>query len=237
MDIVHSLSKVALLGSAWVLWLLLIISAVSLAVAAERWWVMNRNRQRMDRISGPLLRALRVGDLEAASLALGDNASVQAGVLRLALERTGDGPDAVLDAIEGEFGRARKQLDRGMNLLGTVGSNAPFLGLFGTVIGVIEAFHHLTLGNADAMGMVMAGISEALVATAVGIFVALPAVVAYNALGKLVQDVADDVGSLGKLLTASLHARHAEPGSVRLHAVDSEPAGKRSGKSPANGGR
>ena len=227
MDIVASLSQVANLGSAWVLWLLLVLSAASLAVAAERWWLLRRNAQLADEGQAAVLRTLRAGDLEAVRSALWADKSVQGRVLQAAFERVSDGPEAVNDAIEGEFGRERGQLERGLNFLGTVGSNAPFVGLFGTVIGVIEAFHHLTLGNESAMGLVMQGIAEALIATAVGIFVALPAVVAYNVLSKQVQIIGDDVASLGKLLTALLHRKSdsarvvsVAPGADgRLHTV------------------
>ena len=76
--------------------------------------------------------------------------------------------------------------------LGTLGNNAPFIGLLGTVLGVIEAFHQLSGGPAKAaMGNVMTGIAEALVATGVGLFVALPAVVAYNVGAKRAADIAN----------------------------------------------
>ena len=216
MDIVSALSSVANLGSAWVLWLLLLLSAASLAVAAERWWLLRRNRRLAEDAQPTVLRALRGGDLDALRTALWQDKSVQGRVLLAATERLADGAEAVADAIEGEFGRERGNLERGLNFLGTVGSNAPFLGLFGTVIGVIEAFHHLAGGNESAMGLVMQGLAEALVATAVGIFVALPAVVAYNALSKQVHTVGDDIASLGKLLTALLHRR---PDTARVVAV------------------
>ena len=79
------------------------------------------------------------------------------------------------------------------------------------MLGVIEAFHHLTLGSEQAMGMVMNGIAEALVATAVGIFVALPAVVAYNVFTKQVALIDNDIAATGKLISAVLRSRqHAE---------------------------
>jgi biopolymer transport protein ExbB/TolQ len=99
----------------------------------------------------------------------------------------------------------KRDLERGMALLGTLGNNAPFIGLFGTVLGVIEAFHQLGDGaNKAAMGNVMSGIAEALVATGVGLFVALPAVVAYNLVQKRIGEIENGVGGLGKLLTAAL---------------------------------
>jgi len=81
--------------------------------------------------------------------------------------------------------------------------------LFGTVLGVIEAFSYLGAGDASAMGNVMSGIAEALVATAVGIFVAIPSVVGYNLAQKKSGDVENNVAALSKRLSAWLKLRAA----------------------------
>jgi biopolymer transport protein ExbB/biopolymer transport protein TolQ len=98
-------------------------------------------------------------------------------------------------------------MERGTTMLGTLGNNAPFIGLFGTVIGVIIAFQNLSSnqGNA-AMGSVMAGIAEALVATAVGLFVAIPAVVAFNVIQKRTGEIESNVLSITKQISAILKA-------------------------------
>jgi biopolymer transport protein ExbB/biopolymer transport protein TolQ len=101
--------------------------------------------------------------------------------------------------------KRRRELERGMTLLGTLGNNAPFIGLFGTVIGVIVAFADLAEGTSKvAMDKVMGGIAEALVATGVGLFVAIPAVVAYNIFQKKIADIEDNVSSTSKRLCALL---------------------------------
>jgi biopolymer transport protein ExbB/biopolymer transport protein TolQ len=101
--------------------------------------------------------------------------------------------------------KRRRELERGMTLLGTLGNNAPFVGLLGTVIGVIVAFADLAEGNSKVqMDKVMGGIAEALVATGVGLFVAIPAVVAYNIFQRKITDVEDNVGSISKRLCALL---------------------------------
>ncbi len=79
-------------------------------------------------------------------------------------------------------------------------SNAPFIGLFGTVLGIIRAFKDLSSNMAEASGAVMGGIAEALIATAVGLLVAIPAVVAFNVLKGRVRKIADD----GNMMTATL---------------------------------
>ena len=121
-----------------------------------------------------------------------------------------------------------------MTVLGTLGNNAPFVGLFGTVLGVIEAFSHLGARDEAAMTQVMTGIAEALVATGVGIFVAIPAVVAYNVAQKKVGDIENDVASLAKLLTAWLKTRERK---ARVRSAERRaPAAKkaREPKEPAS---
>ena len=100
--------------------------------------------------------------------------------------------------------KRRRELERGMTLLGTLGNNAPFVGLLGTVIGVIVAFADLADGSEtrSQMDKVMGGIAEALVATGVGLFVAIPAVVAYNVFQKKIGDIEDNVSSISKRLCA-----------------------------------
>lgn len=86
-------------------------------------------------------------------------------------------------AVREYLGRERAELEKGLTLLATLGANAPFIGLFGTVLGIIQAFGALSQASAET-NAVMSGISEALIATAVGLFVAIPAVIAYNTFNR-----------------------------------------------------
>jgi biopolymer transport protein ExbB/TolQ len=203
--IVDRLLRVALLGSTWVLYLLFALSVVSIAAMLDRWLFFRRRGDNVDSLRKKLKDKLRAGDLDGAERVLSSSRSIEAEVLRGALAWKHGGPEAVADALESETARVRKELERGVNLLGTLGNNAPFIGLFGTVLGVIEAFHQLAdTANKAAMGNVMAGIAEALVATGVGLFVAIPAVVAYNVLQKKIGDIESNAAGLGKLVTAAL---------------------------------
>jgi biopolymer transport protein ExbB len=92
----------------------------------------------------------------------------------------GRGPHAAAERMAGEAQLARLGMERNLAFLGTVGNNAPFVGLLGTVIGVIRAFHELENSAGQVTRGLMAQIGEALVATAIGILVALPAVAAFN---------------------------------------------------------
>ncbi|MBN8612437.1 MAG: MotA/TolQ/ExbB proton channel family protein [Deltaproteobacteria bacterium] len=205
--LVDSLVRFALLGSSWVLYLLLALSVVSFAATFERWLFFRKNRVGGEGLRDQLRKAMREDDEAAVRRVLAKNPSIEASVLGEALDFVDGGARAVSDAIESGVGRERAQLERSMTLLGTLGNNAPFVGLFGTVLGVIEAFAHLGGGDQSAMGSVMSGIAEALVATGVGIFVAIPAVVAFNVAQKKIGDIENDVTALGKLLTAWIETR------------------------------
>jgi biopolymer transport protein ExbB/biopolymer transport protein TolQ len=152
---------------------------------------------------------------EAAQL-LERSRSIEARLALEALRWAYAGPEAIADAVDAELLRLKKELERGTNLLGTLGNNAPFVGLLGTVLGVIIAFDALggTGQNMGAMGNVMAGIAEALVATGVGLFVALPAVVAYNLIQKRIGEIETHAISLTKLISAYARAEGPEFGSV-----------------------
>ena len=94
--------------------------------------------------------------------------------------------ELVQSAVRDSMSETLVNLKKGLGLLATIGSTAPFIGLFGTVVGIINAFHGIAATGSGGMAAVSGGIAEALVSTALGIFVAIPAVVAYNHfMGKL----------------------------------------------------
>jgi biopolymer transport protein ExbB/biopolymer transport protein TolQ len=203
--LIERLARVSLLGSAWVLYLLIALSIVSLAIMAERAVYFFVHRDDTDKLGDALVAKLRDGDRRGAAELLEKSPSIEAGVVRPVLSWIDGGPAAVEEALEAEMRKKRRELERGMTFMGTLGNNAPFIGLLGTVIGVIQAFHILGEGqNKQAMGNVMSGISEALVATGVGLVVALPAVVAYNIIGKKIAEVEANVGIIAKQLLALL---------------------------------
>ncbi len=221
MNIVDTLLKVALLGSAWVLYLLLILSVFTIGIVFERVIFFRRNGRRGgDRLHRALYELLRTGDEDGAKRLLRDSGTVEGLVVARAFTFREGGPAGFSDALDAELSRAKKGLEKGMTFLGTIGNNAPFIGLFGTVIGVIQAFDEL--GNAaarpGAMGNVMSGIAEALVATGVGIFVAIPAVIAYNVAQAKIAEIERAAFALGHLVSGWLEVK--ERGGTLRPAVD-----------------
>ncbi|HYQ03199.1 MAG TPA: MotA/TolQ/ExbB proton channel family protein [Polyangiaceae bacterium] len=208
--LITSLEKFALMGATWVLYVLVAMSALSIGIMIERWFFFRARAGSSDALAAGLLNALKRGDRRAAEDLLKGDRSLEAEVLLPVLEWLDGGPESVSEALEASLIRKRADLERGLTWLGTLGNNAPFLGLFGTVIGIIQAFHMLGSsgagGNQAAMGNVIVAISEALIATGVGLVVALPAVVGYNLTQKRVSTVENNVQQIGKQLLALLKA-------------------------------
>jgi biopolymer transport protein ExbB/TolQ len=220
--IVKYLLKIAMLGSSWVMYLLLALSVASIGAMVERWLYFRKRGTDGEDVGDELCNLLEHGEEEKAQALLRRSPTVEAEVLRASLRWAKGGPATLESAIDGEMIKRRKELERGMTLLGTLGNNAPFVGLLGTVIGVIVAFADLADGqNKVQMDKVMGGIAEALIATGVGLFVAIPAVVAFNLFQKRIGDIEDNVSSISKRLcafvTASKESSSSEvPDSVKV---------------------
>jgi biopolymer transport protein ExbB len=193
-----------LLGSEWVLWLLLGLSVLSVAVMVERAIYLGSVRIDFDALATKLLTFLREGDLSGARKALAGMRAPESQVAAAGLEQAGRGGDAVSEAMAGAKSRLRLELERNLGVLGTLGNNAPFIGLFGTVLGIIKAFADLSRNQTGGAAAVMSGISEALVATAVGLMVAIPAVIGFNFFQGRVRRVLGRVDTMAHLILAAL---------------------------------
>ena len=130
-------------GAGWVLWLLFALSVGSIAVAVERFIFFQRKSGDLKGLVGMLDEHLRAGDAASALLALEGHRSVGAMVASAGLRLAGRGPSAVEKGMTSALALQRKALEARLSYLGTLGNNAPFIGLFGTVIGVILAFEAL----------------------------------------------------------------------------------------------
>ncbi len=179
MNLTERFLAFTLLGTDWVLWLLIMLSIVSIAIIIERLVALSAGAVSDERIED-FKRCIGAGDLAGARALLGGRAGIETRVALEGLATMPRGAGAAAEAMVGVRGRERLQLERNLAILGTLGNNAPFIGLLGTVLGIIRAFHDLAHSAGGGATVVMGGISEALVATAIGLLVAIPAVVAFN---------------------------------------------------------
>jgi biopolymer transport protein ExbB/biopolymer transport protein TolQ len=223
--LIERLERVAGYGGTWVLYLMILLSVFSISVMVERLIFFLKHSGDADRLGDKLVERLHADDRAGAERLLGESNLIEAAVIRRALPWMDGGPASLAEALEAEMGRKKKDLERGMTFLGTLGNNAPFIGLFGTVLGVIQAFHQLGEGQSKAaMGNVMAGISEALIATGVGLVVAIPAVVGFNMAQKKIGEIEGNVASIGKQLLALLKYDGRKAQKAARRAEEATPA-------------
>jgi len=180
----EKLLEVTLVGSEWILYILLGLSVLSVAIIVERalFYLANRKawatlKKRIE----PMVHGRRWDEVRQV---IDSWPGAEVEVLRAAMDGSEIGPEAADKLVESAMIHEQQRLDRRLAFLGTLGNNAPFIGLFGTVLGIIRAFHDLSVNLQGGANVVMAGISEALIATAVGLFVAIPAVIAFNYFNK-----------------------------------------------------
>jgi biopolymer transport protein ExbB len=176
-------------GSHWVLWLLIGLSLAAVTVMVERLWFFIQEKKPADRLAAAMKTLNDKGAADALKL-LKDQRSIEVAVVRACLERINDGAESVDEVRAAVVEQERQRYEKRLAFLGTLGNNAPFIGLFGTVLGIIRAFHDLAGSSLQGTQAVMSGIAEALVATGVGLIVALPAVATYNAFMRHVETAA-----------------------------------------------
>lgn len=201
-SLTQRLLEFAAVGGEWVLWGLLMLSVISLGIMLDRFWWFSRHRCSVEVLVAQLLEKAEKGDVEGAQQILREHPSPEAQMAAKCLAWQDSGPDAIANMLEVVVRERRSQLERGLLFLGTLGNNAPFIGLFGTVLGVVQAFVELGKHAGGGMDKVMGSIGEALIATAVGILVAIPAVVAFNVLSRKVAQVEDNVQVFVNLFVA-----------------------------------
>jgi biopolymer transport protein ExbB len=180
LDIQERLTAFAMLGAGWVMWLLVLLSVIGLGIILERAYYLLSSRDSGAKLQEDLRKLLAGGDVEGAQKRMKTSRSFEARIVEAGLDAAPRGPESAEESMAGASKLARNAMERNLAFLGTVGNNAPFVGLLGTVIGVIRAFHALNQSAGQVSAGLMTEIGEALVATAIGILVALPAVAFFN---------------------------------------------------------
>jgi len=175
---IERIQHITAYGSTWVLWVLVVASVIALGIVLERTVLFVSSRDNSARLRQDLRGLLSERDVVGARRRLDRSPSFEAQVARAGLEA--DGVASAEERMLAEREVARLSLERNLGFLGTLGSNAPFVGLLGTVIGIVRAFHRLSESTGQVSAGLLAEIGEALVATAVGILVALPAIAFFN---------------------------------------------------------
>ena len=190
MSLTELLRHVGIFGGA-VIFCLALLSVFSVGMIIEKHRRFSSASGQSEKFKPEFKKFLHGGDVQNLIEAAGQHQNshvaqvVSAGIAEYdAMGRNGGDPTSSLElvtsALRDSISETLIQLKRGLGFLATIGSTAPFVGLFGTVVGIINAFRSIAATGSGGMSVVSGGIAEALVSTALGIFVAIPAVVAFN---------------------------------------------------------
>ncbi|MBA3455274.1 MAG: MotA/TolQ/ExbB proton channel family protein [Deltaproteobacteria bacterium] len=211
MDLSGAFVDFAQLGADWVLWLLIALSVLSIGVMIDRYLWFQKRDTNSENFTRELRGAFERDEIERLETKYKDHPAIPIQVGLRGLAERGRGPEAVAEAMHGERARWRSGADKNLMVLGTLGNNVPFIGLFGTVLGVINAFQSLTLKTAEAEAQTLGAIAEALVATAVGLMVAIPAVIAFNFFGRKLKTVMGNADYVAHTVLSLVHgAEHGD---------------------------
>lgn len=192
------------------LWVLVLLSVLSIAFILERFFTLGKIRRQSSMIAERLREILQTNNLHDLEDLSKNRNVLESRALSYGLRHVREKGVHGLEEIFTSFAALeRPVLEKYLGFLATVGSNAPFIGLLGTVFGIMDAFRGLAQSQGDATA-VMLGISKALVATAVGLIVAIPAVIFYNYFQKQVKAVMYNLDSVKDLCLA--HAKTSKKG-------------------------
>lgn len=212
-DVVVKAVMIGLAFASFLTWSVLLGKSLELYLAKRR---LRRSLRRIE----------QAGSLDEAFVAVGANRDIVSRFVREAYDETRLSSDIIQDGgvsnrVASRFGEAIKDeardIRRGMGLLATIGSTAPFVGLFGTVWGIMNSFIGISKAQTTNLAIVAPGIAEALLATAIGLVAAIPAVIFYNHFSRVTKSFLDETsragGFVGRLLSRDLDRVRASDGS------------------------
>jgi biopolymer transport protein ExbB len=218
-SLIEIFTKLAGLGAEWVMWLLVAMFAIGVIIAFERMYLFLSTQVDVPGTARNLIRLLEKGEIEGARSLVKSGRAMEERVVGDALSMYERGADAVEEVAQASLIREKMRYERALSYLGTIGSNGPFIGLLGTVIGVILSFAELGRNPKGGLEVVGPGISEALVATAVGLLVAIPAVVSFNMFRAALKARTNNTDFLCRLIIAQLK-RNDFPGHAPAMAEE-----------------
>ncbi|MEI7640704.1 MAG: MotA/TolQ/ExbB proton channel family protein [bacterium] len=202
--------NLAMAGDIWVLYILVIASILSIAIMIERGIVFGKNKGNPADLMDKLGQSLEKNDISSAIKLAEKSSRVEAKIALEGLKSIPKGTASVEEVMTSYWIREKMKLEKNLIILSTLGNNAPFIGLFGTVLGIIKAFNDLALTGQSGIAVVMSGISSALIATAFGILVAIPAVIANNYYVSRLKQIQSNSESISHILLAFLKQERKE---------------------------
>lgn len=183
-----------------VLWILIVLSILSVGMILERFFSLRKVSAESAKVRARIKQALQGNSVDDFEQIAKDLNSLEGRAAHYAIRHMKDSGSKGLEEVFNTYSLTeRPDLERFLNFLATIGSNAPYIGLFGTVLGIMKAFNDLAQASDAGQQTVMAGIALALIATAAGLFVAIPAVIFYNYFNKQVKGILQSLDAVKEL--------------------------------------
>ena len=207
-----TLFKIAEASATGILYFMAFLSVASVAIMIERFFALKKIGAQSATIARGFKNVIETQDMNKIVTLSETGSSLEARALGYGISYVNKNGINGLDELFNSFKTVeRPALERNLNVLGTIASNAPYVGLLGTVMGIMKAFNDLAGANAQQSGneVVMAGIAHALVSTAIGLAVAIPAVVAFNFFQKKVGNVLNNIDAARDLCLVYTKSRKA----------------------------
>lgn len=204
------LFKVAESSAHGILYFMGLMSVISVGIMFERFLALRKISSSSSGITEGFKTVLQSRDLNKIEGLSNGNESIEGKALKIGFDFVKTHGAEGLDEFFSTFKTMEKPaLEKNLNLLGTIASNAPYVGLLGTVMGIMKAFNDLAVAPGQGNEVVMAGIAHALVSTAIGLAVAIPAVAAFNFFQKKVSGVLANIDAAKDLCLAYTKSRKA----------------------------
>ncbi len=199
-------------GNQWVLYLLIFCSLLSVGIIIERSVYLSKIGGDFGQFISDLTKKLNSKESYDTIIAWCEGQKMlEANIAMVGLDKSKLGARNAEEFMNATLIAAKTRMEKGVIVLGTLGNNTPFIGLFGTIIGIIQAFHGLSTSQNQGGGqseVVMNAIAEALVATAMGILVALPAVIAFNFINRTIKKKISNSNATAHIILT--HLNHKE---------------------------
>jgi biopolymer transport protein ExbB len=204
----EALFKIADAGASGILILMALVSLISVSIMIERYFSLRKLSASSATISRDFRKLLESRDLTQIQELSKSSDSLESKALSYGLGFVQKNGTDGLDELFNSFKTIeRPTLEKNLNVLGTIASNAPYVGLLGTVLGIMKAFNDLANSPGQGNEVVMAGIGHALVSTAIGLAVAIPAVIGFNYFQKKVGLVLNNIDAARDLCLAFTKSR------------------------------
>jgi biopolymer transport protein ExbB len=209
MNLTQQFLKFALAtGAQWVMYVLIFCSVINFAIIFDRLFYFLKYRGDFASFIKNLSERLQTKEpLEKIAAWCSGQNMLEASVAAVGLERGAESERSAEESMMATMIAARTRFEKGIIILGTLGNNTPFIGLFGTIIGIIQAFHALSTSANAGPEVVMSSIAEALVATAIGILVAIPAVISYNFFNRAIKKKMANADTTARIILSHIDSK------------------------------